>query len=417
MSSMTIQEPSGGGVDVYESGVSVVPGATRHDYKDLNVENPSGSIAAIYLDIPSIFDFRLSTESGLAPFTVSTADRTSQGNLYLYPYRGKKLSLYDGTRWKVYSSNEISHAISCTLGYCYDEFVYDNAGTLTMESAEWDNGTVTITNASPGVVTWNSHGQANGDRVILSTTGALPTGLTAGSTYFVSNKTANTFELSATLGGASINTSSAGSGTHTAHSTSTHAANLATQDGVYVKAGATNKRYVGAWRATGTNTTEDSGLSTYPARRFVSNIHNLVRRPLYVHDSTNTWPYTTAAFQQRNNSDLNQAMVLAPLPGLMNIDLTDIAFCTNSNATIVAVSNGIGRNSTTAIATNSLAGRASTAASMPASNLVARLNEMVPQGAHYYASLEFSNATGTTTWQGDNGVTNIKTGMIGWVDN
>lgn len=77
-------------------------------------------------------------------------------------------------------------------------------------------GTVTITNASPGVVTWTGHGLQNGEAVVLSTSGALPTGLTAGTIYYLVARTDNTFELAATVGGTPINTSSAGSGTHTA---------------------------------------------------------------------------------------------------------------------------------------------------------------------------------------------------------
>lgn len=75
--------------------------------------------------------------------------------------------------------------------------------------------TVTITIATPGVVTYNSHGFNNNDQVVLTTTGALPTGLTAGTVYFVRNATTNTFELSATSGGASINTTGSQSGVHT----------------------------------------------------------------------------------------------------------------------------------------------------------------------------------------------------------
>lgn len=74
-------------------------------------------------------------------------------------------------------------------------------------------GTVTI--ASPGVWTKASHGLSNGDPVVLSTTGALPTGYVAGTTYYVVNQTANTFSLAATVGGLAINTSGAQSGTHT----------------------------------------------------------------------------------------------------------------------------------------------------------------------------------------------------------
>ena len=82
-------------------------------------------------------------------------------------------------------------------------------GVLTLSA------TVTITNATPGVVTDTAHGFVNGQPIQLSTTGALPTGLSVATTYYVVNKAANTYELAATVGGASIATTSAGSGTHT----------------------------------------------------------------------------------------------------------------------------------------------------------------------------------------------------------
>jgi hypothetical protein len=77
------------------------------------------------------------------------------------------------------------------------------------------SSTFTVTIAAPGVVTWNAHGLSNGTAVVLSTTGALPTGLAAATTYYVVNATTNTFELSATKGGAAITTSGAQSGVHT----------------------------------------------------------------------------------------------------------------------------------------------------------------------------------------------------------
>lgn len=77
--------------------------------------------------------------------------------------------------------------------------------------------TVTISNGSPGVVTWTGHGRSANDTVAFSTTGALPTGLTAGVVYYVKTvQGVDTFTVSATAGGAEINTSSAGSGTHKA---------------------------------------------------------------------------------------------------------------------------------------------------------------------------------------------------------
>lgn len=77
-------------------------------------------------------------------------------------------------------------------------------------------GTFTVTIASPGVFTFTGHGLGAGDKVTFSTTGALPTGLTAGTTYFViaTGLTANTFQVSATEGGSAVNTSGTQSGTH-----------------------------------------------------------------------------------------------------------------------------------------------------------------------------------------------------------
>lgn len=78
-------------------------------------------------------------------------------------------------------------------------------------------GAATVTIASPGVFTLAAHGLQIGDRLRLSTTGALPTGLAVNTDYFVAAASfaANTFTLSATLGGAAINTSGTQSGTHT----------------------------------------------------------------------------------------------------------------------------------------------------------------------------------------------------------
>ena len=74
--------------------------------------------------------------------------------------------------------------------------------------------TVTMTIATPAVVTWTAHGLAANTAVTFSTTGALPTGLIAGTTYYVLAPTTNTFTVSATVGGAAIPTSGTQSGVH-----------------------------------------------------------------------------------------------------------------------------------------------------------------------------------------------------------
>lgn len=83
------------------------------------------------------------------------------------------------------------------------------------------SATVTMTIASPCVVTWTAHGLPDKTPVRFTTTGALPTGITAGQIYFTRDGTdsANALKLCLTPGGAAINTSGSQSGTHTGFAT------------------------------------------------------------------------------------------------------------------------------------------------------------------------------------------------------
>lgn len=74
-------------------------------------------------------------------------------------------------------------------------------------------GTVTLTIASPCVITLSTR-LAEGTAIKLATTGALPTGLTAGTTYYLINVDGVTANLATTITGAAINTSGSQSGTH-----------------------------------------------------------------------------------------------------------------------------------------------------------------------------------------------------------
>ncbi|MER9697673.1 hypothetical protein [Mesorhizobium sp. M0146] len=84
------------------------------------------------------------------------------------------------------------------------------------------NPTFTVTIASPGVVTETAHGRSTGDAIQLATTGALPTGLAAATTYFLNVIDANTYNLRLTPEGANINTSGTQSGTHSIVQFGTH---------------------------------------------------------------------------------------------------------------------------------------------------------------------------------------------------
>lgn len=121
----------------------------------------------------------------------------------------------------------LSAASSATGGWNSSAFLYAPTGNLASGNVSggataynvWTPGkvaTVTISNASPGVVTYTEHGLTAGAPLFLATTGALPTGLSAGTTYYVKTVlTADTFTVASTPTGSAINTSSAGSGTHT----------------------------------------------------------------------------------------------------------------------------------------------------------------------------------------------------------
>ena len=77
--------------------------------------------------------------------------------------------------------------------------------------------TVTMTIATPGVITWTGHTLTAGSPVYFTTTGSLPTGISSGQTYYVVSPATNTFQIAATPGGTAINTTGTQYGTHTAN--------------------------------------------------------------------------------------------------------------------------------------------------------------------------------------------------------
>lgn len=119
---------------------------------------------------------------------------------------------------------------SRTMAYswCFD-WAGGTAGTLSTPGCSLDQlvysvdvyaqSAVSITIATPGVVSWTAHPLENGQKVQITTTGALPTGISANTTYYVAGKTANDFRLATSLANAAagtyIATSGSQSGTHT----------------------------------------------------------------------------------------------------------------------------------------------------------------------------------------------------------
>jgi hypothetical protein len=77
--------------------------------------------------------------------------------------------------------------------------------------------TCTISSATPAVITKSDHRMQSGAIITFSSTGTLPSGISAGEEYFVmaAGLTNNTFQITATFGSTTaVNTTSVGSGTH-----------------------------------------------------------------------------------------------------------------------------------------------------------------------------------------------------------
>jgi microcystin-dependent protein len=116
-----------------------------------------------------------------------------------------------------------------------------------------DKGTVTITEANPGVVTLSTHGLETGSCIELTTTGTLPTNLSENTNYYIIYVDADSFQLATTLANAI-----AGTGIDTSGSieTGTHSLRSAPW-GVSTSANFTIPDLQGAFlRGTGTHGTE-----------------------------------------------------------------------------------------------------------------------------------------------------------------
>lgn len=142
----------------------------------------SGTVAAVY--------------ESLAPGNLGNTPASSP---LWWKSLGTAHALYSGTT--LYLAGEV--VADVTTHKLYESQVGVNAGSATM------------TIASPCVVTKAAHGLAADTPVLFATTGALPTGLAAGTIYYVKSPATDTFQLAAAPGGAAINTSGAQSGVHT----------------------------------------------------------------------------------------------------------------------------------------------------------------------------------------------------------
>lgn len=166
---------------------------------------------------PSFASLTLTQPTGTAPLTISSTTLVPNLNADLLDGQHASFYMPSGSIHQYAGLTAPSGWLFCD-GSSVSRSTYADLFSVITSS----KGTATMTIASPCVVTNNSHGLVAGDAVYFTTTGALPTGLTANTTYYVQNPATNTFNLNTSQSNAiansstgRVNTSGSQSGTHT----------------------------------------------------------------------------------------------------------------------------------------------------------------------------------------------------------
>lgn len=170
---------------------------------------------------------------------------------------------------------------------------------------------------------------------------------------------------------------------------------LATQNGVLLWTGVLTRRYVGTFRTTGiTGQTEDSF-----AKRYLWNFYNRAMRPMYRQDPTGNWNYTTATYRQANANTANQLdFVIGVSEETVHVIYVSAFSNTGSG---VPVQNGIGFDSTNSLnTTQDFGGQTYSPAAITIAQVTSTYQGIPTIGRHFLVMLEYSTASGTTTWYG-----------------
>lgn len=182
-------------------------------YINANSYTISVSVAATSLD----------TGNGGTPRAVY---QISGGPEYQTPTSGWGAGAWGSGSWSTGQSSSDSLRLWSQNNYGEDLVFGPRTGAMYYYYADrgLTNTTASISIASPAVITATDH-YTEGAPIVFETSGALPTGLTTGTTYYIRNYVAGVFNVSATPSGALIITSGSQSGTQ---SISTRAVNLTT---------------------------------------------------------------------------------------------------------------------------------------------------------------------------------------------
>ncbi len=222
---------------------SPITGGTITGTGTIGINATSANTASYVVQRDASGNFSAGTITAALTGNASTATSLAGGGAGQVPYNtgsGATSFLAAGTAGQVLQSNGSSApswasvatgmptgaiipfaAISPPTGYllCDGSAISRSTYATLFSTIIPSRGSITVTIASPAVVTLSAHGFQTGDIVYLTTTGALPTGLAANTLYYVINVTSSTFRLATSAANAAastaINTSGTQSGTHT----------------------------------------------------------------------------------------------------------------------------------------------------------------------------------------------------------
>lgn len=184
---------------------------------------------------------------------------------------------------------------------------------------------------------------------------------------------------------------------------------ITTLDGVPVKGPDHTRRFLGTYRLVGASAASDSALF-----RCVWNQYNQVPRVLGVRPTADSWTYTAAAFRVAAGETANSVDVVVGQLGGSMLSLHASHSAQNS-AGVTILSTSIGENSTTTPATGTIM-RFTGGPTGQNVGMSAILHKYPPLGYSKYSWLEYSTATGTTTWYGDAGSAAVQNGLSGWIN-
>ena len=129
------------------------------------------------------------------------------------------------------------------------------------------------------------------------------------------------------------------------------------------------------------------------------NVYNQVQAISAVGDTTATWTYSTATYQQSNASAGNQINVVQGLAG-QPVDIRVLNFPYNSGTQNVYMNAGIGIDSTSTDSSQTNISGVNPGTSDRGVTATALYAGVLGVGYHNLVRLEQAQATGTTTWQG-----------------